>query len=243
MQSLAIVIADVDAILTEYLSSMLERNGHRVLISVPSHAAVRDAVAAFHPDLCLLDLSLRDGDDLAHVQRLTTEHPSTAVVIRTREPSSEQMQAALAAGAVGYVHKSRGAMVLLDVITRVADDEIVIEGTFVRTAGGPDEAADEAYVHELIRYLTPRERECLILLGEGKGTRAIADCLGVSTMTVRSHVQALLGKLGVHSRLEAATIAMRCNLVSQLPARPAARPRIVGLPTAATRTGRSARAR
>jgi two-component system nitrate/nitrite response regulator NarL len=232
---LTIVIADVDAILTEYLSSMLERNGHRVLISVPAHAAVRDAVRAIGPDLCLLDLALRDGANLTDLRRLVAENPDTAVVVRTADPSVEQMQAALAAGAAGYVHKSRGAMVLLDALTRVADGEVVVEGVFTRTAAVADESPEQAYRSDLVRRLTPRERECLVLLGDGSSTRAMAAELGVSITTVRSHVQALLGKLGVHSRLEAAAIARRCNLDPEVAPPPGDRARVVRLSGSAGR--------
>lgn len=235
VRSLAIVIADVDAILTEYLSSMLERNGHRVLISVPAHAAVRDAVRAIAPDLCVLDLALRDGAELTDLRRLVAENPGTAVVVRTADPSVEQMQAALAAGSAGYVHKSRGAMVLLDALTRVADGEIVVEGVFNRTAPVSEESPEQAYRSDLVRRLTPRERECLVLLGEGRSTRAMAAELGVSITTVRSHVQALLGKLGVHSRLEAAAMAMRCDLDPDVAVHSDDRARVVRLPASSGR--------
>ena len=61
-------------------------------------------------------------------------------------------------------------------------------------------------------YLTDREQQCLTLLVEGLGTAAMANRLGVRTTTVRTHVQSLLSKLGVHSRLEAATLAIRYSL-------------------------------
>jgi len=69
----------------------------------------------------------------------------------------------------------------------------------------------------LATYLTPRELECLALLASGFGTTLIARRLGVSTMTIRSHVQAVLTKLGVHSRLEAASLAIRYGLVDASP--------------------------
>ena len=240
MESLAIVIADVDAILTEYLAGFFERRGHRVLIAVPTHAAVRDAVHAFDADVCLLDLTLRDGADLGNLRRLVAESPSTLIVVRTGDPSSELMQAALAAGAVGYVHKSRGAMPLLEALIRVMDGEIVVEGTFARTAQDV-ETEDVTHLRHLVGYLTPRERECLIMLAEGRNTATIATTLGVSRTTVRSHVQAVLSKLGVHSRLEAATLAVRCQLIADdaEPERFVASSRVVRLPSGAMKPNRS----
>lgn len=221
MQSFSIVLADIDAILTEYLAGFFERRGHRVLISVPAYSAVRDTVHSFDADICVLDLALRDGEDVDSLRRLVVECPSTLAVVRTANPSSECMQAAIDAGAVGYVHKSRGAQVLLETLTRVADGEIVIEGSFARPAAEAD-TTDVTHLRRLVGYLTPRERECLILLAEGKNTVAMAAQLGLSHTTVRSHVQAVLNKLGVHSRLEAATLAVRCQLTGEVT--PVARP-------------------
>jgi two-component system nitrate/nitrite response regulator NarL len=207
----SIVIADVDAILAEYLSSFLERHGHDVLISTPTHAAVRDAVGRRRPDVCLLDLALRDGDNPQFVAELTAASPDTAVVVRTADTSSTTMQATLAAGAVGYVHKSRGPLLLLEVLARVCDGEVVVEGTFARSAPAVEEVA--ADVRRLIGFLTPRERECLAMLAEGMNTAAMANALAVSHTTIRTHVQSILTKLGVHSRLEAASFAARSGIV------------------------------
>jgi two-component system nitrate/nitrite response regulator NarL len=236
MRSFAIVLADVDVILTEYLSGFLERRGHRVLISAPTHGAVRDAVQSCGADICLLDLALRDSEDITDLRRLVVSCPSTLVVVRTANPSSQLMQSALAAGAAGYVHKSRGAQVLLEALTRVGEGEIVIEGSFVRPATESD-PADVAHLRQLVSYLTPRERECLIMLAEGKNTAAIAAGLGVSRTTVRSHVQSVLNKLDVHSRLEAATLAVRCQLTElTTEMTPAGTPaRVVRLPAAGER--------
>jgi two-component system nitrate/nitrite response regulator NarL len=222
---LSIVIADVDAILTEYLSSFLERHGHDVLISTPSHAAVRDCVRRRRPDVCLVDLSLRDGEHPESIAELTAASPDTAVVVRTADTSSTTMQATLAAGAVGYLHKSRGPLLLLEVLARVCDGEVVVEGTFARTAPAVEE--DTADVRRLIGFLTPRERECLGMLADGLNTAAMADALAVSRTTIRTHVQSVLTKLGVHSRLEAASLATRSGGVGATAAATATDSRVV----------------
>lgn len=206
-QSLAIVIADVDVLTTEHVSDLLERHGFRVRIAPPTHAAVADWVRRYGADLCLVDVALRDGTDIDGLAGLHQACPAAKVIVRTADTSPETMRAALDAGASGYVHKSRGPIVLVEAIRRVVDGEVVIEGSFARPAAThPDE---DAYFLRLVGSLTPRQYECLELLAEGKSTIAIADHLGVSVMTVRSHVQAVLGKLGVRSRLEAASLMTR----------------------------------
>jgi two-component system, NarL family, nitrate/nitrite response regulator NarL len=79
----------------------------------------------------------------------------------------------------------------------------------------PRLSPQDADAHRLAGYLTNRERECLALLVDGLSSDAIAERLGVSITTVRTHVQAVLTKLGVHSRLEAASFAVRHSLLGR----------------------------
>lgn len=205
--SLAIVISDIDVLTTEHVSDLLERHGFQVRIAPPVHSAVGDWIRRYDADLCLVDIALRDGADVAEIAWLHREYPSTKIIVRTADTSPETMRVALDAGASGYVHKSRGPIELIEAIRRVIDGEVVVEGSFARPAArNPEEDAD---LLRLIGSLTPRQYECLELLAEGKGTVAIAHELGVSIMTVRSHIQAVLGKLGVSSRLQAASLVTR----------------------------------
>jgi DNA-binding NarL/FixJ family response regulator len=147
---------------------------------------------------------------VASLQR--AEQPCRVVVLTARNDPA-LMGAALDAGALGFLHKSRGINVLLDVVRRVAADEVVVEGSFARRRT-PDDGS--AALRRLAGYLTERERECLGMLVAGLDTNGMASRLGVSQTTVRSHVQAVLAKLGVHSRLEAATLAMRHGLCDDI---------------------------
>ena len=203
-----VVLADIDVLVTAYLADLLERHGYHARIAPPLHAAVRDWIRKYDAELCIIDLVLRDGHDVGIIERLATQSPSTKIVIRTADTSSDVMRSALAAGAAGYVHKSRGPVELLEAMARITDGEIV--GSFDRTvASRPGEQAE---FHRLVAALTPRQRECLEMIVEGKGTFAMAVELGVSTMTVRTHVQAVLTKLGVRSRLEAASLVAKHQL-------------------------------
>lgn len=208
--SRTVIIADLDALLTEYLADMLERHGYHARIAPPVHDAVRDWVRRFGAELCITALALRDGDDIALTVDLVSQVPATKVIVRTANTSTESMQAALAAGAAGYIHKSRGPVVLLETLARVAAGEVVVEGSF--TAAPVTPADGQADFHRLVEALAPRQRECLDMMTDGKGTFAMATALGVSTMTVRTHVQAMLARLGVRSRLEALSLVAKYQL-------------------------------
>jgi DNA-binding NarL/FixJ family response regulator len=96
-------------------------------------------------------------------------------------------------------------------IHRVVDGESVVDASH---SSGTRHRRDIDEANRLARYLTARERECLGLLVEGLGTGEIARRLGISSTTVRTYMQALLTKLGVHSQLEAAAFAIRNSLIT-----------------------------
>jgi DNA-binding CsgD family transcriptional regulator len=118
----------------------------------------------------------------------------------------------LHAGASGYLHKTRGVSALTRAIDRVQRGEVVVD---VPKPGPARPPARQDDAHRLAAFLTVRERECLELLVEGLDTAGIAAKLGVSAATVRTHVQSLMTKLGVHSRLEAASYAVRYRLLEE----------------------------
>jgi DNA-binding NarL/FixJ family response regulator len=100
-------------------------------------------------------------------------------------------------------------------ISRILGGEVVVD---VPKAAGRRRTVQQDGMQRLAGHLTTRERECLRLILDGLDTTRMAARLGVSPSTVRTHVQSLLTKLGVHSRLEAASLAMRYRLLEDLPA-------------------------
>ena len=113
---------------------------------------------------------------------------------------------ALAAGAAGYLCKTAGIDAVVDAIRGCSPARTAVRLT---PRPAPRPSPQDADAHRLAGYLTNRERECLALLVDGHSSDAIAERLGVSITTVRTHVQSVLTKLGVHSRLEAASFAVR----------------------------------
>jgi DNA-binding NarL/FixJ family response regulator len=208
----SIVLGDDHAVFTESLVSVLVAGGFTVLAVARSLAATIDAVRAHRPQVCLLDRHFADGDAVAAIGDVLAAGPDTRVLILTADGDTESVRHAIRAGATGYVHKTWGVRALVRAVERVVGGEVVIDpprGTRQRTL--------RTDARRLATQLTAREQECLTLLVEGLNTAAMATRLGVSTTTIRSHVQAILTKLGVHSRLEAAALAVRCDLVDHQP--------------------------
>lgn len=208
-----IVLVDSHCIFLDGLIAILHPAGYQVVATATSWAEATKTLKERKPQLVIVETALSDSTGATGIPLLISHSPRTLVVVLTSDESASQLNAALAVGAAGYIHKTRNSTVLLNAISRVLAGEIVIEGSFMRDAFPSDPPPAE--LAHLVRYLTPRERECLAHLAAGHDTAVIAEKLGVSRTTVRTHVQSVLVKLGVHSRLEAAALASRYGLVDQ----------------------------
>jgi two-component system nitrate/nitrite response regulator NarL len=211
VEALDVVLADDQLIFLDALTAVLERLGHRVLVAATTRSAMIHGVRAFTPDVCVFENPLPDGSGIDAIAEMLSLSAMTRMIVLTADRDPDVMRRALDCGASAYVHKTRSVSVLLDVIRRVMLGEIVIESSFARaaTAGRQMPAAARA----LAAYLTPREIECLAMLAAGFDTTSMVRRLGVSRTTVRTHVQAVLTKLGAHSRLEAVCMATRFGII------------------------------
>jgi two-component system, NarL family, nitrate/nitrite response regulator NarL len=212
-----VVIGDDHAVFLDALATVLAEQG----CAVTKATTISDTVSAVRnrqPDVCLVDRHFAAGaDGLGALGEISGASPRTKVLILSADGNSDSIMRAMRAGAAAYVHKTRGVAVLKQTIDRVLRGEIVIE---VPAAPGiRPQLARQQDALRLAGYLTARERQCLELLVEGQDTAAMISRLGVSAATVRTHVQALLTKLGVHSRLEAAAFAVQHGLLDEAPGR------------------------
>jgi two-component system, NarL family, nitrate/nitrite response regulator NarL len=211
-----VVVGDDHGVFVDALSTVLGQR--RLVVRAVAHRAadVLESVREHTPAVCLLDRSFGDGDGLDLIPELLAASPGTRIIVVTADTDRGAAEEALARGARGFVHKTRGVTALVDAIHRVAAGGTVVELPPRRRpdADRPDPDRPDPELRRLASYLTVRERECLTLLVEGLGTAEMAAKLGVSATTVRTHVQAVLAKLGAHTRVEAAAMAVRHGLVT-----------------------------
>jgi DNA-binding NarL/FixJ family response regulator len=200
----AVLIADDDAAHRRAIRNALEANGFSVVGETGDAAAAISAAERLRPDIVLFEIQLA-GEGLAAIRRIARAAPRTLIVVLSRSDRPEDVIAAFAHGASGYLLKGLSGAQLASTL-RAADrgepavsralvphlvDEIR-RGSARRVAlpGGPV-------------TLTPREWEVAELLREGNSTADIAERLGVSPVTVRRHVSLLLRRLDVTSRQDA----------------------------------------
>jgi two-component system nitrate/nitrite response regulator NarL len=193
------------------MAAVLTQRGYNVAVSRTITETV-EAVRRRKLDVCLLDRDFAGTDSLAAIAELLHVSPATKVLILSADQSRDGVLRALGSGAAGYLHKSRGVAVVTEAIDRVRRGELVVDVPETKADQRPQQRDD---ARRLAGYLSPRERDCLGLMVGGLGTSAMAVKLGISQSTVRTHVQAVLTKLGVHSRLEATLLATRYQLVGE----------------------------
>ncbi len=156
-----------------------------------------------HPDVVLMDLQLPGISGIDATAALLRDHPGAHVLIFSTFARDEEIQAALKAGALGYLQKSSSRDSLLAAIRCVAK-------------GGrslPDEIAQRLKDRLAEPEITPREREILTLITRGNANKEIAATLGIGEDTVKQHVSRILMKLKVNDRAQATAEAIRRGLV------------------------------
>ncbi|MGA5265474.1 response regulator [Streptomyces lydicamycinicus] len=175
--------------------------------------AVRCA-AEDRPDVVLLDVRMPVLDGLAAVEPLVALDPAPQVVMLTTFGDEENVLRALRAGATGFLLKDEGPQELIRAVRAAAAGDAVLSpgvtGTVVRRmlSGGAPRVPDRR-----VAGLTDREREVLVMLGEGLSNLEIGTRLGIGVGTVKTHVGSILGKTGCGSRVQAALLAHQAGLM------------------------------
>jgi NarL family two-component system response regulator LiaR len=161
------------------------------------------------PDVVLMDMAMPDMDGATATRAIRQGFPQVQVIMLTSFKEGEMIKNALEAGAIGYLLKDVSADDLVRAIRSAHAGRATLSP---EAAQALVETANQAPTPGL--DLTEREHEVLILMVEGLNNTQIAGRLTVSPSTVKSHVSNILSKLGVASRTEAVTLALRNRIVS-----------------------------
>jgi DNA-binding NarL/FixJ family response regulator len=216
-----LVLAASHRLVIESLAAALTRRGCVVAALATSADGTFTALARHQPDICLLGTSLPTCGGLGVLRVAGQRHPGIKVVMLADRHDRELMAAAAERGAAGLITPDCHVSDIMRILIRVRRGERVFGRGL--PGGLTEELRLPAGGDRLPCLLTSREREVLVQMVDGDSTRQIADSLAITQATVRTHVQNVLVKMGVHSRLEAAAVIAGSGVLSHPPDGPGRR--------------------
>jgi len=213
-----ILLADDHAMVRAGVRSLIESMGGTTIVAEASNGLDAVAFAATHrPDLVVMDISMSELNGIEAAARIIATNPAARVLILSMHTSGEFVRRAMKAGVSGYLVKDSAPLELFTAIESIMRGEIYLSPRIARhllsDLGEGSRAAEEPSLDAL----TPRHREVLQMIAEGKSTKAIAFTLKVSVKTVETHRAALMDRLGIHDLAGLVIYAVRHKLVSLEP--------------------------
>lgn len=213
-----LMLVDDHASSREPLAFMLDHEEDMTVVAkAGSVAEAREALGRndLDLDIAILDLGLPDGFGTELVGAVHASNPRAVVLVLTSFSDKRVVAQAIEAGAAGVMHKSSDLEGITSAVRKLHAGEQIVSAREVSEAVRLAAAArrEKAEGQLALQKLTPREREVLQALAEGLTDREIAERLYLGTGTVRTHINNILGKLGVRSKLQALVFAVRHGAV------------------------------
>ncbi|WP_313168625.1 response regulator transcription factor [Massilia oculi] len=218
VETISVLLVDDHTLFRSGVRSLLQRNPRFNVVGEAADGVdgVKRALQ-LKPDVVLLDLNMPGMSGIETLQLMLQDRPGAAVLMLTVSEEAEDLAAALQAGARGYLLKNIDADYLTRAVERAAAGESVLAESLagklfahVQRAGAPRAPAPASELDKL----TPREREILACLARGESNKVIARALDLAESTVKIHVQNILKKLDLSSRVQAAVFAVEHGLQS-----------------------------
>lgn len=213
--TLKILLADNHTLVRAGIRALLEQIPDVVVVgeAADGREAIK-LVERYRPNLVFMDITMPVMNGLEATVRIVKEFPQTRVVMLSVHTDEEYVLQALRSGAAGYLLKDAGRAELEIAVAAVARNETYLSpavsrhvvGDYVRRTGGGSE--------NRLDSLTPRQREILQLIAEGKSTKEIASILDVSVKTVETHRAQLMERLDIHDVAGLVRYAIRTGIVT-----------------------------
>lgn len=213
-----LLVVDDHTVFRESLVFMLDlMDDLKVVAQAGSIRGANEAIGRHEIDVALLDLDLAEEQGIDLIQTLRTHHPAAVAIVLTGNMSARSRALAIAAGAVGVLLKTASIQEIVAAVRQAHAGEPLIR---------PREAAelmhegsayltDEQKGKEALQSLSQREQDVLRALAAGLDNQGVAERLFISPETVRSHIVRIYRKLGVDSRLQAVTFALRHHFLNE----------------------------
>jgi DNA-binding NarL/FixJ family response regulator len=206
-----VVLADDHQILRDGMRWMLDSDPDIDIVGeADSGGALLDLLTHTSTDVILLDVRMPGMNGLDALAELSPRFPDVRVIVLSMHDEPAYVRRAIELGAHGYLLKRATREELLDALRAVAGGGAYIQGQLTGTV--LDQVTRPGNTHEL-PHLSSRERETLQLVADGLGNHDIAERLGVSEGTIKSHLKMVFHRLEVNSRAEATAVGLRLGLI------------------------------
>lgn len=212
--TMRVLLIDDHTLFRSGLETLLERHNIEVVAATGDGREGMHLALEINPDIVLLDMRMPDMNGLEVLRALRGAGMKIPIVMLTTSNEERDLVECLRNGAQGYLLKDMEPDELVSALRDIQAGRTVVApelaGVLARVVQG--ESIETERQDTPFSELTPRELEILCLLAEGQSNKVIARNLGISDGTVKLHVKAVLRKLNVHSRVEAAVMAVEKNL-------------------------------
>ena len=215
-ERIRVLIADDHRTFAEALRTVIDLERGLVVTEVVTDGRTAvEKVGVERPDVVLLDLDMPEMDGIAATREIKRVNPDARVILISAYEDDELVARALRAGAAGFISKSRPVADVAAAVRAVYRGESLMEPKELERLLRHVEsrAEEESALRAKVERLTPRQVEILQLMADGLAPSEVAEHLGISRHTLRTHVQNILTKLGVHSKLQALAHAIRFGKV------------------------------
>jgi DNA-binding NarL/FixJ family response regulator len=217
MNALKILVADDHDIVRTGMKSLMEdQPGWQVVAEAGTGRMAVDKAKASSPDVCVLDVTMPELNGLEAARQIKKLLPNTEILILTVHESEQIAAEVLKVGARGYILKSDAGRELVAAVKAVAAHKNYFTSRIAQMVSDSTlkEGAQAIEAEDIGSRLTPREKEIVQLLAEGKSNKEAASALNISVKTVETHRTNIMRKLRFHSVGELVRYAVRNNIVS-----------------------------
>ncbi len=210
-----VILADDHVLVRAGIRSLLERLPEVEVVAEASNGREAVALTAEHaPTVVVMDITMPDLNGLDATARIVAEHPGTRVLIFSMHTSEDFVLRALHAGAAGYLLKDAATSDLAAAMQAVLRGETYLSPTITREVLARYRQKLQDPRAELTKTLTPRMREILQLIAEGRSTKEVAFLLNLSVKTIETHRMHLMARLDIHEVTGLVRYAVRHGLIS-----------------------------
>lgn len=211
---ISVLLIDDHALFRIGLEALLERRGIEVIASVGDGQEGMKLAKEENPDVILLDMRMPNINGSQILQQLREDGVETPIAMLTTSNEEQDLINSLRNGAQGYLLKDMEPDDLVNALQEIVSGKTIVAPELAPVLAKVVQQGDQEITEEHTPFsdLTPREHEILCLLAEGLSNKVIAKNLGISDGTVKLHVKSILRKLGIHSRVEAAVMAVERSL-------------------------------